>query len=120
MAVIIPAKTQNIVGAVVILEEGCGEDKSWVHDRAVVRNEDIVVWHTFGLTHNPRVEDFPVMPAEIAQVHLRPYNFCLFNPTNDVPPSSQLDNKSVPSHQTLVHERSKTEEGTNGCCATTA
>ena len=26
-----------------------------------VENEDVVVWHTFGLTHNPRVEDWPVM-----------------------------------------------------------
>jgi len=26
-----------------------------------VDNEDIVVWHSFGLTHNPRTEDFPVM-----------------------------------------------------------
>lgn len=26
-----------------------------------VDDEDIVVWHSFGLTHNPRVEDFPVM-----------------------------------------------------------
>lgn len=26
-----------------------------------VEDEDIVVWSVFGLTHNPRVEDFPVM-----------------------------------------------------------
>lgn len=26
-----------------------------------VQNTDVVVWHTFGLTHNPRVEDWPVM-----------------------------------------------------------
>lgn len=26
-----------------------------------VTNEDIVIWNTFGLTHNPRVEDWPVM-----------------------------------------------------------
>lgn len=26
-----------------------------------VTNEDIVLWNVFGLTHNPRVEDWPVM-----------------------------------------------------------
>lgn len=26
-----------------------------------VENEDVVVWNCFGLTHNPRVEDWPVM-----------------------------------------------------------
>ena len=26
-----------------------------------VRNEDVVVWSVFGITHNPRVEDWPVM-----------------------------------------------------------
>ena len=26
-----------------------------------VENTDVVVWNTFGLTHNPRVEDWPVM-----------------------------------------------------------
>lgn len=26
-----------------------------------IRNSDIVVWHTFGSTHNPRIEDWPVM-----------------------------------------------------------
>lgn len=57
----------------------------------MVRNENIVVWHTFGFTHHPRVEDFPAMPAEIAQVRLVPYNFCLYNPANDVPPSTQSE-----------------------------
>lgn len=35
------------------------------------------------------------MPAEIAQMQLKPYNFCTHNPTNDVPPSTQAFNKSV-------------------------
>jgi primary-amine oxidase len=26
-----------------------------------VENTDVVIWNTFGLTHNPRVEDWPVM-----------------------------------------------------------
>lgn len=73
-----------------------------------MRNEDIVIWHTFGFTHNPRTEDFPIMPAEIAQVHLKPYNFALFNPTNDVPGSRQESNKSV------MYEAPKGEVGE--CC----
>lgn len=30
-----------------------------------VEDEDIVVWSVFGLTHNPRVEDWPVMYASL-------------------------------------------------------
>lgn len=26
-----------------------------------VMDEDVVIWNVFGLTHNPRVEDWPVM-----------------------------------------------------------
>lgn len=26
-----------------------------------LENEDVVIWNVFGLTHNPRVEDWPVM-----------------------------------------------------------
>ncbi|PPJ52820.1 hypothetical protein CBER1_11295 [Cercospora berteroae] len=62
--------------------------KSWIKDPAPVKNKYIVIWYTFDFAYNPRVEDFPIMPAEIAQFHLKPYNFCLFNPTNDVPPST--------------------------------
>ncbi|GKZ39259.1 hypothetical protein AbraIFM66950_012182, partial [Aspergillus brasiliensis] len=83
--------------------------KSWINEsRDSVRNEDIVIWHTFGFTHNPRVEDFPVMPVEVAQVKLSPFNFCLFNPTNDVPPSTQVVNKSVEytDQKSMVQESS--------------
>ncbi|GIJ83684.1 hypothetical protein Asppvi_002514 [Aspergillus pseudoviridinutans] len=40
---------------------------SWIRSRPApvsVRNEDTVICHTFGTTHNPRVEDWPVMLAE--------------------------------------------------------
>ena len=60
-----------------------------------VRNEDIVVWHTFGSTHNPRIEDWPVMPAEKMAVVLKPVNFFLQNPGIDVAPSDQRLNRSV-------------------------
>lgn len=45
-----------------------------------VRNQDIVVWNTFGMTHNPRVEEFPVMPVESITVSLKPADFFTKNP----------------------------------------
>lgn len=63
--------------------------------KSTVRNEDIVVWHTFGSTHNPRVEDWPVMPSEKMIVGLKPVNFFTGNPGLDVPVSTQDRNKSV-------------------------
>ncbi|KAF2450204.1 hypothetical protein P171DRAFT_377133 [Karstenula rhodostoma CBS 690.94] len=64
-------------------------------DQASVRNSDVVVWHTFGSTHNPRIEDWPVMPNEKMVVALKPVNFFLGNPGLDVAPSTQETNKSV-------------------------
>lgn len=60
-----------------------------------VRNEDIVVWHTFGSTHNPRIEDWPVMPCEKMTVGLKPLNFFTGNPGLDVALSTQETNRSV-------------------------
>ncbi|KAJ0360473.1 hypothetical protein COL154_007568 [Colletotrichum chrysophilum] len=76
---------------------------SWIKQRkeeslSSVRNEDIVVWHTFGSTHNPRIEDWPVMPCEKMMVGLKPVNFFQGNPALDVPISTQDKNRSV-----LVH-----------------
>ncbi|KAF3356817.1 hypothetical protein VdG1_06145 [Verticillium dahliae VDG1] len=44
-----------------------------------------VLWAVFGLTHNPRVEDWPVMPVEIHHLNLRPADFFTSNPALDVP-----------------------------------
>ncbi|KAJ9130973.1 Amine oxidase [Pleurostoma richardsiae] len=60
-----------------------------------VRGEDIVVWHTFGSTHNPRIEDWPVMPTEKMIVGLKPVNFFARNPALDVAVSTQEKNRSV-------------------------
>jgi primary-amine oxidase len=53
-------------------------------DRAV-ENTDVVLWHTLGVTHIPRSEDWPVMPTEIASFMLIPTNFFDRNPALDVP-----------------------------------
>lgn len=42
-----------------------------------IANTDVVLWHTFGITHFPSPEDFPVMPAEPMTLLLRPRNFFL-------------------------------------------
>ncbi|KAJ6021095.1 hypothetical protein N7540_006599 [Penicillium herquei] len=60
-----------------------------------VRDQDIVIWHTFGSTHNPRIEDWPVMPSEKMVVGLKPVNFFQGNPALDVAPSTQEYNKSL-------------------------
>jgi primary-amine oxidase len=60
-----------------------------------VRNEDIVVWHTFGSTHNPRIEDWLIMPSEKMTVGLKPANFFTGNPGIDVATSKQATNRSV-------------------------
>lgn len=51
----------------------------------VVEDADVVVWSVFGLTHNPRVEDWPVMPMERHELCLRPADFFAANPALDVP-----------------------------------
>jgi primary-amine oxidase len=54
-------------------------------DRSLVGTE-VVVWHTFGLTHVPRPEDWPVMPVETTGFQLVPSGFFDRNPALDVPP----------------------------------
>lgn len=53
-----------------------------------IDGQDIVIWHTFGLTHFPRPEDWPVMPVDYAGFTLKPQGFFDRNPTLDVPASS--------------------------------
>jgi primary-amine oxidase len=42
----------------------------------------------FGLTHIPRLEDWPVMPVERIGFMLMPHGFFNCSPAVDVPPSS--------------------------------
>jgi primary-amine oxidase len=48
---------------------------------------DVVLWYSFGVTHVPRPEDWPVMPVEYAGFLLQPIGFFDRNPALDVPPS---------------------------------
>jgi primary-amine oxidase len=60
-----------------------------------VVDTDVVVWSTFGITHNPRVEDWPVMPVEIFQLMIKPADFFTANPSLDVPSSRNAASRVV-------------------------
>ncbi|MDT3397740.1 primary-amine oxidase [Streptomyces sp. B1866] len=60
---------------------------AWTAADRPLDGEDIVLWHTFGLTHFPRPEDWPVMPVDHAGFTLKPVGFFDRNPTLDVPAS---------------------------------
>ncbi|MCE3554418.1 primary-amine oxidase [Pseudonocardia sp. RS11V-5] len=61
---------------------------AWVQADRPVDGEDIVVWHTFGLTHFPRPEDWPIMPVDYSGFTLKPSGFFDRNPALDVPAST--------------------------------
>ena len=67
---------------------GLGQDRN-------VANADCVVWHAFGVTHIPRIEDWPVMPAETTGFFLKPVNFFSANPGLDIPPDRNTASREV-------------------------
>ena len=86
-------------------EQAAGGEYSVMHsgegglDQLTASNRDIsecdlVTWHTFGVTHTPRPEDWPVMPVEYCGFHLIPVGFFEKNPTINLPPSCNSNSKS--------------------------
>ena len=86
-------------------EQAAGGEYSVMHsgegglDELTASNRDIsecdlVTWHTFGVTHTPRPEDWPVMPVEYCGFHLIPVGFFEKNPTINLPPSCNSNSKS--------------------------
>lgn len=96
--------------------QGVNDDSigEWMKRGEPTENEDIVCWFTFSLTHNPRPEDFPVMPVEITSVALKPNGFFTENPAGDVPRSTQHFNKSTQHNE--VQPAVAATEGSGGCC----
>ncbi|KAI0485351.1 putative copper amine oxidase [Xylariaceae sp. FL0804] len=88
-----------------------GDLAAWAARGDSVDDEDIVVWHSISLTHNPRPEDWPVMPCETMTVSLKPSGFFERNPALDVPQSTQKANKSV-----LYEDHLATSASSRGPC----
>ncbi len=62
----------------------------WTAQDRSVEDTDLVFWYTFGHTHIPRLEDYPVMPTAYIGFLLKPSGFFDSNPANDVPPSKPV------------------------------
>ncbi len=58
----------------------------WTAAGRPVENADVVLWYVFGIHHVPRVEDWPVMPADTVSFWLKPTGFFDANPSLDVAP----------------------------------
>jgi primary-amine oxidase len=60
----------------------------WTRADREIADRDLVLWFTFGQTHIPRLEDWPVMPVGTVGFMLRPDGFFEGNPALDLPPPS--------------------------------
>jgi primary-amine oxidase len=58
----------------------------WTAADRPIDNRDLVIWYTMGITHNPRPEDWPVMPVHEAGFKLVPWGFFSRNPAMDLAP----------------------------------
>ena len=72
-------------GDFVNLHPGGAGLPQWVAADRDIDGTDIVLWHTFGLTHFPRVEDWPIMPVDTCGFVLKPHGFFGRNPSLDIP-----------------------------------
>ncbi len=57
----------------------------WTEKNRSIENRDVVLWYTFGVTHIPRPEEWPVMSVTTAGFKLLPAAFFSKNPALDVP-----------------------------------
>jgi primary-amine oxidase len=84
---------------------GAGGVADFVKADRSLENTDLVLWHVFGVHHQPRTEDFPVQPCITAGFKLMPNGFFDQNPAIDIAPS--------------VNKASKLANGTPSCCSAT-
>ncbi|KAL0041485.1 hypothetical protein WJX79_005084 [Trebouxia sp. C0005] len=65
----------------------------WTQQDRNLVEADCVIWHSFGVTHIPRIEDWPVMPAEHVGFFLKPFGFFDANPSLDIPVGRNISSR---------------------------
>lgn len=82
-----------------------------------IADADLVCYIQFGLTHFPRTEDFPVMPAEPVSVMLRASNFFVKNPALWVPPTAINKDTSSAYADACTTSDAAPAPAASSCCA---
>ncbi len=88
------SEEQTAAGPYTVMHEGQSGLEVYTSKDRDISECDLVMWHTFGLNHVPRPEDWPVMPVEYCGFHLIPVGFFDKNPTLDIPPSCDKNDES--------------------------
>jgi len=100
----------------------------WAMANRNIVDTDVVLWHTFGLTHVPRTEDWPIMPTEYVGFALKPFNFFTCSPAMDVPPPKKVTtrnhiisnnnntNNTNTNNSNNSGNNNNTKEEETGCC----
>jgi primary-amine oxidase len=99
---------QYPAGDFVNLHPGGAGIPEWIAADRDIDGQDIVLWHTFGLTHFPRPEDWPVMPVDTTGFVFKPHGFFDRNPALDIPAN---DHCAVPAGGHEGHEGHAGHEG---------
>ena len=71
------------------VNQSTGDDglPAWTAKNRPIENTDVVLWHSFGIHHLPRPEDFPVQSCVTCGFTLSPSGFFDQNPVIDLPPA---------------------------------
>ena len=68
----------------------------WTESDRPIVDTDLVVWYTFGHTHVPRPEEWPVMPVHKIGFMLKPDGFFERNPALNLPAGDAGDSHPAP------------------------
>ena len=74
------ASQQYAGGSYVNQTRGDAGIEEWIKADRSIDQQDVVLWYTLGITHIPRPEEWPVMPAHHASFELVPSGFFQSNP----------------------------------------
>ncbi|EFN54781.1 hypothetical protein CHLNCDRAFT_58054 [Chlorella variabilis] len=100
--------------------QGIGQ---WTRANRNLDGADCVLWFNLGITHVVRLEDWPVMPVERLEFHLKPWNFFTQNPTLDLPPTRNIASRNYDDAQrggagtSVAAAAASASEGAGACCA---